>query len=354
MMEYNERVVLETDIDYLNHKAYLEPKLRYLDACYKNKRTIMTYWGLLKRFVLPVELDLRKDLYEFSAEEIKDMIMSIPTTSLRIKGSLARLCSLYIDWALQIAKYKQGINPFININIKEITQINKRGLKDEYVSIDRLLEMCDYAKEKNVSYRSIVIVLLARLGIYGEAAKYLLNLRIQHVNINNDFIRIIDEETGEIVNKIHVDNNKIFEYISLATQEYSFIQEVKKKKSKSDTDENSNETTIKEFMFYDNEDRIIKGNKKDGSLCMSVLYKSVREIFEINNMKALTFKKLVRSAMIDYVNEKLKENGYICIDDFKSTMSKYSPESSASSYFNLMSDYKLMFPDVEIHAKPQD
>lgn len=349
LTHYEIKSLLKADEEYKDI-FYLNNKIEYLSENYSNRRTVVTYWQLFKKFILQVETDLNKDLYEFTTEEIKDMIIAIPTSSLRIKSSIARLASLYIDWALKIVKLKQGTNPFDNINIKDITIVNRKSLKDEYISIDKTLEYCSKAKGK-VLDRSIAILLLGRLGIYGESAKSLLDLRLNDIDVDNGFIKVVDEETGEITNKIYVNDDRIFEYIAEASQENYLIQTVKKKNS----NEEDNELTVKEFPLYSNDNRVIKSNKEDSLISISVLYKSVREIFEVNGVKPITFKKLVRCAMIDYVNYKLEKNGYVCIDDFKKAMSKFAPESSVSSYFNLQSDYKLMYPNVNIEPKrPQD
>lgn len=330
---------------YINHETYLNPKLEFLFENYSNKKTIHTYWNLFKERILPVELDYGKDLYEFSKDEIEQMMLSNTTSSKRVKNSIGTLASLYIDWAIKIKKFKNGINPFEELNFQELLKVNKKVLKDEYISWDEMFNMAERAKIKGMSYQDICVLLLSRAGLYGKDGLYLKELRVSNIKQDVDKIMIMDEETGEIITQIPVLDDRIYEWIWKAIQEYSFITKVK-----NTTDMHEGE--MREVILYERDSRVLKSRNEDmDTINSTMIFGARQEFFDINGMKSLGGKKLVKCAKIDLLDTIAKETGCLTIEDFKKVQKVFEPNSTESAYYKLKEDYILIRPNVKIIKK---
>ena len=87
----------------------------YINFTYDNKDSAITIWNLYRGNVLNIEKILDKYVWEFNAEELKDLTESIASDSLAIKKSITYMLEQYIDW---IVVYKKliSINLMNSIN----------------------------------------------------------------------------------------------------------------------------------------------------------------------------------------------------------------------------------------------
>lgn len=316
------------------NKLYLDTKINFLLNNYTNERTIQTYLDIFKKFVLPMEQTIKKDLYLFNEEEVTQLIISVPTSSIRIKRSLITLCDMYIDYYVKIKKLRIGVNPFDTIDTNELSfTVNKKSLRNEYISLDDFYQLCYKAEKNECSYRTILIALLARYGIFGDKAKYLLDIKEEHIDRTANTISIIDDDTKELLTVIYVYDQRIYEWIDKAIDENVLISS----------------STGKEMYFHYSEGRLIKTNRaKSNRVSFPRLYGLLKNFFDDAEHNVIPFKKLVRCAKFDAIDKTYAANGVLTIEDFRLIDKMYTPENSETSYCLLKSDYKIIHPNIEI------
>lgn len=332
-MEDMERVLISDKV-YEENKLFLDTKVKYLIDNYSNERTIQTYFDMFKKFVLPMENSINKDLYEFNEDEATQLITSVPTSSIRIKKSLITLCAMYVDYYVKVRKYRIGTNPFDTMDTSKLSlTVNKRSLKSEYISLDDFYDLCYKAEAKECSYRTILLALLTRYGVFGENGKYLLDIKTEHIIRESNTMKIVDDDTGELLSVIYIYDDRIYEWIDKAMNENVLISK----------------KTAKETYFHYSEGRLIRTNRMNSNrLSFPRLYGLLKEFFDTVEHKPISFKRLVRCAKFDAIDRIYRMNGELTIDDFKSIDKMYSPESSETSYYLLKSDYKVLHPDVKV------
>lgn len=331
------REKFESEDVYVANQELLNPKLKYLFDNYDNERTLTTYWGIFKTYILEAEKLYNKDLYRFNKDEIENFMLSIPTSSKRIKNTIGKLASLYITWALQIERLFLGTNPFDVLDFQKLIAVNKKSLQKEYYSFKEIFELCKVAQEKNTPYRSIIVVLLARMGIVGESAKWLLNLKEEDIDRENHVVNIIEQETGEII-QIDIKYEEFYYWLDKALAETIISEKVKKPKL-------NGESRIAKENVLNSDGKVMKSFNDDNTI-MSI-YPCIKAVFEANRVKPISLKKLVRCAKFDDLVEIAETKGYVDTEDFRSVQRKYSPEASSSSYYTTKQDFMLVFPEVK-------
>ena len=330
------------DKRYLENKDYLDIKLEFLFSNYDIERTLITYWGTFKNKILEIEKGFNKDLYEFNVDEAKQMLLSIPAPR-NVKYGIFTLASLYVDWALKIEKLRIGTNPFAEMDIDEVLVVNKKVIQSEYISLDEIFEMAKVANNSEGLAQRIITVLLARMGVYGKEGSFLSELRQDDIDRENNIIRIVDHETGELLTEIPVLDERLYYWLNMAIDENSYDCKPKTKKK------DNSDRIPREIVLYEYDNRVLKSFKRDKEIAdQGVLYKAPVEFFELNGVKPLSFKKLVRSAKFDMLNKILEEKKEINTDDFKAVYGIFEPFSKKSAYFSLKKDYIIFNPEAKI------
>ena len=319
---------------FKNHESYMQNKIDFLFYNYDKVSSINTYWRIFKNNILPVELDFNKDLYNFSADEVKQLMLSTPVNTPRLKNGVWSLSRLYVDWALKVAKL--GNNPINHFG--QLISSEYMALKDEYISWDDMFEIADRAILKGTGYQEVIIPLLLRMGVYGgNDFEYLRELREHNIKKDVGSIMITDEETGEILTKIPIVDDRIYKYIDNAITETEFIKI------------NSEKEMKHRVTCYQVEDKILKPRREDDdTLKRTQFYQAINNIFELSGRTILPPTKLIRCAKLDMLNEIYRYKGVITSDDFKMVQKIYEPYRSVSSHFTLKQDFKLLYPNIEI------
>jgi|GEM_PF-4371432 len=326
---------------YIENEEFLKSKVKYLFDNYDHENTLGVYWRTFKNYILTPEIDLGKNIYEFTSNEVEQMMLSIPAPR-NVKNTIYRLANLYIDWALKIEKLAMRTNPFDPFTADDLLIVNKKVIQNEYMSMDDVFDMAIISDKEGVPYQKIIVFILGRLGLYGKEGSYLADLRKTHINRETNTISIVDDMTGEILSQIPVTDERVYYWLECAENEtqYDYRPYIT---------ENNVARRGAELVFIESDGRVLKSyNKKYDRVLKGNLYNALKEIFRINDRKLMGFKKLVRCAKFDQLDKRLKDNGKLTVTDVQEVQRMYEPTSTYSSYYTLKQDYESYNPNIKI------
>lgn len=175
-----------------------EIKTRYLEEKYPNEesRNVIQY---IFFYSYLDEKVLGKDLYDFTREEIGNVIKSSRPKSTLLSQNRGRIISQYISWAIQNNLRKSNINPLLGVETEFYEQLVDKD-KDVYISKQDLEEIYDTL----VNAQDKVIFQLLFEGIKGKECTEIRNLKLSDiedgkVKLKNDYkgertIELMDKE----------------------------------------------------------------------------------------------------------------------------------------------------------------
>lgn len=314
--------------DYNSFDKFQKMKIEYLNEVYDNEKTQEVYWGVFQRFVHFLELNKNKDLYMFNAEEIEELLQSLPTTSIRTKRAAWTAIYKYLDWSINRGYNYTGVNPCKDIKIEDILKINKNALAKKIYSLEEVYKIAEIAYINGSLAQEILALLLPRYGILGRESSWLINLKCEDIDYVNRVIHIYDEEDNTIERIIEIDDNLI-NWLEKAKDETGYTVKGK-------------QNSVRPITFYDY-GYVFKTTRRDNEkINKMVLYGYMQRICENAGVNKISFSDLVRSKKIDMLNKIKEEKGELKIEDFKYVSNFFSPNSSYTTYSTLLNDYKIL------------
>lgn len=328
--EINENKANNKDFDKFQYN-----KLNYLNEVYDNLKTIEVYWGIFQRFIHFQEVNKDKDLFLFDDYEIRELLISAPTNSRRTKRLVWTAIEQYMAWAISREYRLDSNNPCDYIDINEMLKVNKKALAKKIYSLDEIYEYAVKAERKGNTSQEILLMLLARYGVVGKEASWLINLKHEDIDFNNNVVRIYEDE--KLISELDFDD-RLKGWVEKAANEKSFKVSGKN-------------GSTREINYYDN-GYVFKSTKVDAEkIEKMVVYGYMGRICSNLEINKISLTDLLRSRKFDLLDEIKESNGgKLTIDDFKSVSDKFNPKSSYSTYTTLLNDYKLL-TDVEIDRK---
>lgn len=323
-VKYQENIKQELD----KYTPYQMNKLKYLNEVYEfNKNTMNTLWDLYCNNIHYDEVNKGKDICDFTQYEIETLIKAVPTVSYATKGNVFYFIKQYCEWAVN--KGLAFENPTISIDKAVYQSVNVKALRLSRVELPDFQEKITAVtldSSVDFDYMKAIAVLLPRYGIFGANGVYAINLRWEHVDEINKKVNIIDEETGEVITTLPVDDffinwiDKCREYDGAVAGKPRYI---------------NNGYVLKQIAG--------KRRAKYGKSS----YNAIREaILSFNSLTNNSFKpfSLVRDRKIDLLLE-LRKIRQLHSNDFKEINSLFEPNIGESSYFQLKKYYEDLFED---------
>lgn len=141
----------------------------------------------LFRKTVPFEVELNKDVCNFSTEEIYDMFKRFNSSSINSLQKYCRLLVLYVQWCNQQGMVVDSQNHFLEIKpdqLQNCTNVIKREKK--YVDRETIIAWC-----KQLQSMDAMVLLCLFEGILGNDFEEIYNLRIRdfkedgYVDLNN-------------------------------------------------------------------------------------------------------------------------------------------------------------------------
>lgn len=319
-------VGLSTD-NYSSFDRFQKNKLNYLNEVYDNKKTQEVYWGVFQRFVHYQEVNKNKDLYLFNGLEIEELLMSVPTSSIRTKRSAWTAIYKYMSWATERGYNTTGINPCKEIKIEDILKINKNALSKKIYSKDEIYEIANKSYIKGSLSQEILAILLPRYGILGKESSWLVNLKWEDIDCKNKKIYIKNDD-GDTIVTLDIDD-KLLDWIDKAKKEDGY--EVLGKAG-----------AERKITFYDNGYVFKTTRKENEKISKMILYNYVKKVCENVGLDRISLGDLVKSMKFELLDNIKGKKGSLDVEDFKNVSNLFNPNESYSTYNSLLNDYKLV------------
>lgn len=138
-----------------------------------------------------LEVMLKKDVYDFTKEEILDVIKSANHTTMNSARLTLSVFQKYLDWAVP---YKKGgnINQIANIGINELESFISTD-QNLFINEMQLIEL----EDRCINYQDSVILRLIFEGVLGYRGTEITNLNYYDVDWNHNKLSVKDDRTGE-------------------------------------------------------------------------------------------------------------------------------------------------------------
>ena len=215
---------------------FSENKLIFIEDLMFSNNTKERYWSILDSDLITTsENNKDKDLYEFTSEEIIEVVSALPTTKIRTQKQVLSVINRYINHAIERGWLSTGINPCDIIKANDDIHSNKESLKRTYMNLDEF-----YNWIENIEASDVDIMLLVLLR-YGCTMKEICNLVYDDVNVYDKTLNVngkkypIDYTFINYVEKAYCCN----EYEDIVYQDSNYIIKPTKKTRSNKVNENS-------------------------------------------------------------------------------------------------------------------
>ena len=215
---------------------FSENKLIFIEDLMFSNNTKERYWSILDSDLITTsENNKNKDLYEFTSDEIIEVVSALPTTKIRTQKQVLSVINRYINHAIERGWLSTGINPCDVIKANDDIHSNKESLKRTYMNLD---EFYNWIENLEASDVDIMLLVLLR---YGCTMKEICNLVYDDVNVYDKTLNVngkkypIDGMFVNYVEKAYCCN----EYEDIVYQDSNYIIKPTQKTRSNKVNENS-------------------------------------------------------------------------------------------------------------------
>jgi len=288
--------------------------------------TVNTY-SIVFRSSEKFEYEFKKDLYDFTIDEIEDFLFSRKPRTKTSSRTIGRIVTKYINWAIEnnLSVYKNiAENP---LNVEQI-YFNKfvKEENTQYLSVDEVKDVIDSL----VNDQDAVIVALMFNGIHGKEVSEIRNLTIGDVDFKNKSVTATNNSGNKRIVSLSNDELDTLKTIKRAWSEDSYI------KKNGEMEYISNVRDTMELPSHEETKYIIKPRKpKNGYIEKPVnqylIYNRIDMIRELDDFEdisdKLIIKNIVRSGMIFEAKRLLElEGGELDHEKIKRICEKFDVE----------------------------
>ena len=215
---------------------FSENKLIFIEDLMFSNNTKERYWSILDSDLITTsENNKDKDLYEFTSDEIIEVVSALPTTKIRTQKQVLSVINRYINHAIERGWLSTGINPCDVIKANDDIHSNKESLKRTYMNLD---EFYNWIENLEASDVDIMLLVLLR---YGCTMKEICNLVYDDVNVYDKTLNVngkkypVDDMFVNYVEKAYCCN----EYEDIVYQDSNYIIKPTQKTRSNKVNENS-------------------------------------------------------------------------------------------------------------------
>jgi len=269
-------------------------KRRFIDETYDNEGTkkIVEY---VFYYAYGNEVPLGKDLYNFTLDEIGDVIANGRPKSTNVAATRGNIIYQYIDWAIKNNLRTSNIHPMQELDREWYGQFIDKNIK-QFISKMEL----DEIENQLVNAQDRVVLRLLWLGVSGKEYNELRNLRLSDISDG----------------RLHLNDADVSRVISLDDETYAEDTMSLLRKANGEFEyENKNGTVEAErwskSKLIDSEfivKNVARGRAKAGEpVTQFVIMNRIKMIAELFGLPDLTPKSITRSGMIYMAHQILEE-----------------------------------------------
>lgn len=312
---YSNKKTLNNDKETIAEKLYSKLALEYIKSKYNKLDSRNIQINLYKTHINPVETTMKKPIWGFTINELKEYFKNIDSNSSNLKRSVYSFIKNYTDWII-CNKGLSDVNNIKLINIEELISVDSKKLINDLYGLKNFYDEISIL-EKQTGIQNIILFVMARYGIMGADLEDALSLRIS--DIEND--------------KVNIYRNNVLK------------------------------TTVpidEDFKFWCSKANAVKSNAKTDTIVKSINNNCSGEVSEraiytrINQSKAnFRLKDLYRSRVFDLVLEKRRIRK-IKTTDIQNVLLMLDPSSSKGKYHSFKIWYENLTGDKVYSANTKD
>jgi len=308
--------------DFIHYNP--EDKLEFVRH-YENKETQESYGYVLEK-VKSLEDFYKKDLYDFSFEQIEEAMYKLSPSSLPVARMNGAVLTSYISWAIDNNKRVSNINPIKSkINTTDWYRRFVDPSKKNYITLEDLEKI-----EKFVTnYQDKIVPRLLFEGVGGVFASEVLNLTSKDYREENSKLRLNDERKGERYIKVSDDCITMIKSSLNETDYY-----------KSNGFSESRNPVLKLVTNNFVVKTVCTNDKSEGKADRHTVYRRISSIAEWLEIPFFTTKSIQKSGMIYMAYKLIKEQGKSEID--REIINQVAEQFNVSKIGNQAYNYSLL------------
>ena len=298
---------------------FSENKLIFIEDLMFSNNTKERYWSILDSDLITTsENNKDKDLYEFTSDEIIEVVSALPTTKIRTQKQVLSVINRYINHAIERGWLSTGINPCDIIKANDDIHSNKESLKRTYMNLDEF-----YNWIENIEASDVDIMLLVLLR-YGCTMKEICNLVYDDVNIYDKTLNV---------------NGKKYPI------DYTFINYVEKAYCCNEYED----------IVYQDSNYIIKPTKKTrgNKVNENSLRNKMTMIADKNSIDRPSINALNKSRKFDLILDVYDEKKILHYSDIEDVLKIFDDNMTDNKSFVLKENFEEMF-DIKVHKNKRN
>lgn len=296
------------------HELYNEEvKEQFLSQSQYSDGTRIVYRRIFERSRVNEEI-LGKDLYDFTRQEIEEVLHDLNPLTPPISQSNGRIISSYIIWWIDKNKLNK-INPLEAVGAEWFDRFvdKTKKLYFSYKEIKRISDLCENAQDA-------VILRMYFEDIGGKDGSEIRNLKI--TDLNEDYNTLILREKGKSP-RVHVISDELKRLIISASKQKTYIKKdgkmIEVDNIRQDIDLVENDYVIRNSMT--------RTDSLNGPVHSSVLYRRMKTLSESFGFPYLTGKNVMRSGIIYFAYQLLQQDGVLGKEQYEKIADKFRLKS---------------------------
>ena len=300
-------------------------KLDYIKEMYDNEKTALTVWRIYNNNIHEYEVSADKDAMKFDINDIENVLSSKFQYKESYRRTIISFIVNYMEWG--VARGDLEVNIAKTINVNRVTKNKLKIIKQNIYGLDEFYSILDEISIKLPKHYTIPL-LLARYGVLGKNAEDICNLKWQDVDLENNEIKIIDHETGEL-KQVYYTDNRFSEYM----KNYKY-------------DEDLNKTIETDYVVYKR--KVFETITTDIRYTGSGLRNLTMVIAKTINEDRIAFKDLIQSRKLDYLLALRSTRKITNLDLYATTQllaykkETYTTTNLLKSFYESITDEKII------------
>jgi integrase len=292
------------------HELYNEEvKEDFLSQKHFSEGTRVVYRRIFEKSRANEEV-LNKDLYDFTRQEIEEVLHDLNPLTPPISQSNGRVISSYIIWWIDKNKLNK-INPLEAVGAEWFDRFvdKTKKLYFSYKEIKRIVDLCENAQDA-------VILLSYFEDIGGKDGSEIRNLKI--TDLDEDLNTVILREKGKTP-RVHVISDELKKLIISASKQKTYIKKdgkmIEIDNIRPDIDLVENEYVVRNSLT--------RTDSLNSPVHSSVIYRRMKTLSESFGFPYLTGKNVLRSGIIYFAWKLLQQEGALGKEQYEKIAEKF-------------------------------